>query len=130
MSFVTLQTAIENKFATGFTSYPIKWQNVNFNSDAHDIFVDFQIAEGETIRASIGTHPLARTVGVISANIYLRQNVGTVVGRTIADQIAAIFRDSQFSGVTCMMPTVRNLGAHEGRYIVNVSTQFHYDKQH
>lgn len=129
MSFEAAQIAIESRLAANFTAYPIKWQNVVFDEETESIFVDLQVKEHDSERASLGPNPLHRSLGIISINVYVPENSGTATGRGIADDLAAIFRDASFSGIICRSPVVRNIGSYEGHYVINMSVPFHRDEQ-
>ena len=128
MTFADEQLAIESRFAANFTACSIKYQNVDFNPDEHDLYVDLQIKNGPAFLASIGPSPLHRSIGVISVNVFTRHNIGTKTGRVIADKAAAIFRLQSFSGITCEAANVTNMGEREGRYLVNMTVAFFRDE--
>lgn len=127
MSFADAQIAIESCFATGFTACAVKYQNVDFDPEANDTYVELQVKDGSSRRASIGPDPLMRSLGIISVNVYTPKNTGTNAGRVLADKAAAVFRDQIFSGITCRSPVVRNVGPREGRYVTNMSVSFFRD---
>jgi hypothetical protein len=128
MSFKDAQLAIETKFATAFSGCPVKYENVDFQAGGEDTFCELIVVNTATRRASIGGPGLHREWGLIQARIFTPRNTGTVTGRDLADGAAGIFRDAQFSGITCLSPTVKNVGEVEGWWLTVMSVEFYRDE--
>jgi hypothetical protein len=139
MTAAAQNIAIESRFSANFTAYPVKYENVDYDPTPGQAWVELLIEDTTVQRASVGTEDeaLVRARGLISANIYLPQNTGTATGRAIADAIATIFRDVQFSGITCRQPVIKNIGSpmrsttqepKESWFVVNVTTPFYRDE--
>jgi hypothetical protein len=129
MSFADTQLAIETRFTTGFTSSPIKYENVDYDPVPGTNYVELFVVETYNRRADIGTNnPLHRTSGAISVNVYTAKYIGTKTGRALADLAAAVFRDASFSGVICRSPLVRNVGESGDWYAINMTCEFYRDE--
>lgn len=139
MTATAQNIAIESRFSANFTAYPVKYENVDYIPTPGQAWVEVLVEDMRVERASVGTglDALMRHHGLISINIYLPQNTGAAVGRGAADTIATIFRDAQFSGITCLEPRIRNIGSpmtsttqepKESWFVVNVATPFYRDE--
>jgi len=124
------QIAIENRFGTLFTAVQVKYANVDtFVPDDDETWCELFITIADSRRASIGDDDkLHRTTGVISVNVYVPKGTGTVNGKAIADTAAAIFRDAQFSGITCRSPAITDIGEVENWYVINMTVPFQRDE--
>lgn len=128
MSYKNAHIAIENRLATNFTACTVTYENVKYNATADTTFAACRIVDSGSRRMDIGTNnPLHRSFGLISVNIHVPKNTGVAAGRNLADQVAAVFRDTSFSSVTCQSPVVRNVGEVEGWYVVNMTCPFFTD---
>ena len=129
MSFTDAQLAIETRFYNNFTACDIKYENVDYNPQPNESYVELFIVEAYNQRASIGdNNALHRSYGAISVNVYTAQYIGTKTGRDLADTAAAIFRDASFSGITCRSPLVRNVGESGEWYVTNMTCEFYRDE--
>jgi hypothetical protein len=120
---------IETRFAANFTACRVKYPNSNFRPAANEKFCELIVSNIDSARASIGVDsPLHRNHGVIIANIHVPKGTGTHIARQYADAAADVFRDSQFSGITCRSPEVRDVGDVESWYVVSMMCAFFRDK--
>ena len=131
MSFVDAQLAIESRLYNNFSTCPVKYENVDYNPQPGVRYAEIYVVDSDNRRADIGTNnPLHRTFGFISVNIYTEKFVGSKPGRTLADEIAAVYRDTSFSGITCKSPLVRNVGEVGDWFVVNMRCEFFRDEVH
>jgi hypothetical protein len=129
MGFASAQISIESRFNSNFAGCPVQYENVPYTPIPGTTFCTLEIVESYSQRADIGTtNPFHRSFGSIIVNFHLPLDVGTNQGRVLADTAAAIFRDQDFSGITCRSPVVRNIGEVEGWYIVNMTCPFFYNE--
>jgi hypothetical protein len=129
MSFTDAQLAIETRFYNNFSACSIKYENIDFDPQPTESYVELFVVEMNNQRADIGTNnPLHRTFGAISVNVYTAKYIGTKTGRTIADTAAAIFRDASFSGIICKSALIRNVGESGDWYVVNMTCEFYRDE--
>lgn len=120
---------IETRFAANFTACLVKYPNSNIRPGANETFCELLVSDIDSNRASIGVDsPLHRNHGVIIANIHVPKGSGTHTARQYADLAADVFRDSQFSGITCRSPDVRDVGDVQGWYVVSMMCAFFRDK--
>ena len=128
MSFKTAQLAIEARFAAAYSCCPIKYENVDFVKVSGQTYCELNVIDVQTKRANVGSPALERNWGIIQARIFTPRNVGTATGRALADIAAGIFRDAQFSGITCFSPAVRNIGEVEGWWVTSMTSEFYRDE--
>jgi hypothetical protein len=103
MGTATLNTAVENLFATAWgATTPVCYDNVPFTTPTStQAWVKLELWDGSTVKASVGSGAqLRRSFGTVFFTIYAPINAGTLLARTLADSISAIFRDKQVSGAT------------------------------
>ncbi len=130
MSFATARRDIEKRMQDNFATLPVSYDNVNFtppSSGNSSGWVAFHILEEDSNRINIGLSGTHRMIGSIIAAIYVPLNTGTNSIRGYADDIAAIFRDKQFSGITCREAKVTNQGEIKEWYQLDVLIPFYWD---
>ena len=119
--------AIEDRFATNFTVCDVKYANVKFDPTARTAWAALEviIVDSMNIEVGAGRH---RSIGIISVNIYEPINTGTAAGKEKAELAAAVFRDQQFSGITCRSPKIVEVGEIDEWYVINMSVPFYRDE--
>jgi hypothetical protein len=110
MTFAAETIAIENKLSTTWTTTPIAYENVDYEPTPGTPYIEIFVKTGESMHASLGPKPIHRFSGVILINIYVEKSVGLAQAMTYADTLAAIYRDQQFSGITCRSPYIKKAG--------------------
>jgi hypothetical protein len=129
MSYDAERQAIELRLKNGWTTTPIKYENVAFTpTDAMQAFIELMIVNAESRQVSLGSPALFRHPGAISINVRTRLQIGTKLGKQYADTLAALFRGKEFSGITCRAPKVTRLGEINGWFVYNVSINFFRDE--
>jgi len=129
MSYEDANAAIEARLNTQWAAATsIKYENVEFEPIPGTPYIELEIVWTDSRQASIETTPLHRATGIISINIYTALNIGTKTADDYGDTIAGIFRGVQFSGITCRSPVPAKIGEMDGWYVLNISTEFYYDK--
>jgi hypothetical protein len=128
MSYQTQKVAIESRFNTQWAGRtPVRYPNSRFTPTDGTTFVDFEVVGGHPSR-SLGEDPIFRDYGSIAIKIHIPKGVGSGQAYTLADQAAAIFRDAQFSSITCYAPRPPvAVGVNEEWYVVAVTIPFHWD---
>jgi hypothetical protein len=119
--------AIESRFATMFTVCSAKYANVKFTPTNRVAWADINVVIADSMNAEVGAGR-HRNIGIISVNIYEPINTGTAAGKLKADQAAAVFRDQQFSGITCRSPKIIQVGEVDEWYVINMSVPFYRDE--
>ncbi len=89
MGWATTQIAIEAKF-NGWTATRIKWANKAF-SEPNVPWIAVFVLEGEGQVATLGTPHQRRHAGVVSCQIFDKENQGENTIDSLADQIEARF---------------------------------------
>lgn len=140
MSTASLNIAVENLFATNWgSSTPVQFDNVPFETP-NNPWVKVEVWDGKTRKASLGSgSQLRRSVGTVFVTINTPTGSGSKTAREYADQVCAIFRDAQISGITFEEPDVSRLGeVYHGAtggntsgtsqwFILKVAIPYHYD---
>lgn len=133
MSFADERTAIEARFAANFSANPVKYENVPFDQPDAASWVALTILPGDAIPVSIGTaRRVERHSGIIQIDVYTVEDGGTKAARTLADSVAGVFRNVQFSSgnsgtISTGAPSLTTLGVAEGWFHLVVSVTYHRD---
>lgn len=132
MSFDHERRAIENRFAANYSATGVKYENVPFDQPDNSSWVAITVLSGEGQTASIGTgsSQLKRFSGIIQMDVYTVEDGGTSGGRQLADTIATIFDNVQFSSgssgtITTRVPSFATRGVENGWHHSVVSVAYH-----
>jgi len=136
MTFEEFQIFAEDKMATDWTTTPIQFENRTDSvalvtaKNAKNPWVRFTILDGDGQRQSIGSNsPIHRYAGVMIAQIFVKQTIGTKLINQYADSISAIWKD--YSGqpdVEVRTPSVEKIGDDKGWFQKNVNIPFQNDE--
>ena len=129
MSYTAQNSAMRSRFATNWTTTAIKYDNADLTPPANTAFVVFEIHDADETPISMGNAILYRNYGIISINVHVPLNTGTKILDQYCDAIALIFRGQQFSGINCRGARKTRLGEIDGRFVANVSIEFHRDEE-
>lgn len=101
MSHVTLNTTVENTFATAWGSTtPICYENISCTPPVGSSWVKVYVREGDSQKITIGESPQTRrTLGTVFVDIFTPIGQGSKAVRTYADSIKTIFKDLRVSGI-------------------------------
>jgi len=130
MSFATARRDIEKRLADNWATTPIAYDNVAFDPPKDLPWVAIRIFEEPTERITIGSRGVHRVRGLVVVYMYTPKETGTATIRGYGDDIAAIYRDQQFSGITFESASIANVGDFEQWYQVNVAIPFYWDGVH
>ena len=101
MGISALNIAIENAFATSWSSTTVRYDNNPFTIPSGNSWVSLSVWPGKSSKNSIGTGvQLRRTVGTVFIDVYTPINGGVKPAADLVDSITAIFRDLVVSGIT------------------------------
>lgn len=131
MSLTTTITDLNAYFSSQWgATTPIAYDNVAFNADLNPEFVAFSISFGAQNQASIGApnHNIYRQRGIVSVRIFTPLDRGAKRGMQLADQVSALFRTKNISGITFKSPSTTVVGQFDGVFQVNVAISFYYDE--
>lgn len=111
MGIATISVAVENLFSTNWgTTTPIRYDNVPF-TPPQTAWVSIETWPGNSSKASLGNSlQLRRSLGTVFISVYTPIGDGSKPARDLADQVAAIFRDKQVSGITFQEPDMGRVG--------------------
>ena len=129
MSYTDQNSAMRSRFNTNWTITTIKYDNADYTMPANAAFVVFEVHDADEIPISTGSNILYRSYGIISINVYVPLNTGTKLLDQYCDAAALIFRGQQFSGITCRGAKKTRLGDIDGRFVANISIEFHRDEE-
>jgi len=109
MTTSAIRLVLEPRFSTKWAAAtPIAWENLDYTPVSGTTYVTFRIIPNSGNFASLGHHPLVRTLGMIEINIMtpFDGRSGAEPGNVLADNAIAIFKDStgrgwKSSGITC-----------------------------
>jgi hypothetical protein len=132
--------AIEQRFLNNYTGTPVAMdesgpvidpatRNIVDQPD-NAAWVRLLVRGAREDQASLGGAATTqfRNLGVITMQIFTPTRDGHAAGRTIADQVGAIFRQQQFSGITCRAASVVEVGKIDGGWnLTNVDVAFYRD---
>lgn len=132
MGWESERRAIESRFSTQWTTTPIKFEGAPFQ-EMHSSHVALFIRHGDRSQVSLGTNPTIRSVSVIIVQIFVLRETGTVLAKTYADSIAAIFDRAQFMTadnnlISCQTASIEQADETEGFYQMNVSIPYSRDE--
>jgi hypothetical protein len=123
-AFEAERAAIEGRFNTQWASRTgIKYENADCKPTAND-WVSIAIVRGNSDRASLGTSPLYRHIGIISISIFTPLKTGTKAAVEHAEVIDGIFREATFNNITCRVPSIKNAANFNGWYRLNVTIPY------
>ncbi len=137
MTALSRRAAIEAHFETNWLTTAKAWPNIDFDvPDPPVAWVRLTISASETMQASMGTSPLERTSGAVTVQVFTPVNEGPIAGDTLADSVAALFRDSNKNGLNLAtsdgdiqfrLPHIRDVGVDGSFYQHNVEIEFFAD---
>jgi hypothetical protein len=127
MSFNTARRDIEKRLEANWATTPIAWENVAFSPPKEGDWIHLTIFEERVDRKTVNQPATHRVFGNISIDINTPINVGTATARTHGANIATIFRDQQFNGITCREATLSNGGDVQGTFRMTLSIPFYWD---
>ncbi len=128
MSLSTARRDIEGRIDSNWALTRVAYENVRFPvARSDESWVNCQIFEESAERLNIGNPGCHRVRGLIVLSVYVPKGSGTNTARDYADQLAIIFRDQQFGGITCQEAIPRNQGEYQNWYQFDVSIRFFWD---
>jgi len=128
MSLATARRDIEGRLAANWALTRIAYDNVRFPiAKTDETWVNCQIFEESATRLNVGNPGCHRITGLIVLSVYSPKDKGTNTARDYADQLALIFRDRQFSGITCQEAVPRNQGIARSTQAGSGTSWYQYD---
>lgn len=129
MSFDTLRQTLEQAMATGWTTTPVAFENVQFTMPK-TAWVMFTIITGQGGFAGIaGTAKSVRDTGLVSCQIFVPENTGTKQSKTIVDSFNALFELKALTGdINTGVATVKSLGSSNGWHQTSVTIPYRRDR--
>lgn len=111
----------------------VEYEGVPFSQPTNASWLRFTIVNGESNRITCGDSALYRSMNIIVVQIFVLKDKGARLVTTLADRVADIFRDQEYttgSGgvITCYTPSLRMVGTDgKGFYQGNVSIPYKRD---
>ena len=134
MTASAVRQGLEGQFNTEWAAQtPIAWENVDYEPVAGTSYVAFKIIPNAANFASLGLHPLTRSMGLVEINIYTAINSGTEPGNLLVDNAIAAFKDSsgrawQSGGLRCRAGQFVSSLKEEEWYRHVVIVEYEYDE--
>lgn len=132
MTYQAEANAIRGRFNTQWASTtPIAWPNVSFTPPVGEPWVRLSIlsAGSDQIEVAPTGSRTFRHDGTVAVQVFVPSNEGDGEARTLAEQVAAIFRGVTASGVTYLSPYVTEIGTENGWYGLTVWCPYYRDDQ-
>jgi len=126
-SFQDIRTAVEARLSAKWTTTAISWDNVPYTPIAETPFIRLLINEVSSQQISMATIPCHRIIGLIHIPIMVPVGTGTQVACGYADTLAGVFRNANFSSITCRSPKIVRVGDIGEHYQVSFLVDFWYD---
>ena len=131
MTFAAIELAIQQRVEANWTATEVEWQNTEFDPKLGTPFVKVTLLFGdENIAGFAGTDSgnMYRKVGVVFFSIFVPPDSGTRLAYTHADNLIALFRGQEVSGIRFRGVEVNEVGEGDGWFQVNVSIAFEADE--
>lgn len=135
MTALAQQELLENRFNDKWgQTTPIAWENVDYTPQSGTSYVTFRIMPNGSDFASIGKHPLIRSIGLVEINVMTPLNRGAEPGNNLADSAIEVFRDTdgrgwKSGGLRCGAGYILNVRKEDEWYRHIVIIPFEYDEQ-
>jgi len=128
MSFDTIRRDIEQRISDNWGATPIAFENTAFKPpEDYSPWIRVRIFDDIVQRITISDPATYRHSGLLVIEIFTERNTGTGVARTHGGELATLFRDVQFNGITFREPSLTNAGEESGYFKMNLSTPFKWD---
>lgn len=89
MMYDRVQTSLETFVQTNWTTTPLSFDNVPFNSDAVDEFVDCSIVFGDSMKTSLPAKDY-RVIGLLILTVYVKPATGVARATTLASNLSTM----------------------------------------
>lgn len=132
MSFNVTANTIRKQFkdliATPY-SLPTVYDNQQHNEANKSLWCRLNVIFGDSEQVSIGapSSQRFRTVGIMSAQLFLPANKGDKELYEMADYIIAAFKSITYSGVCFRTPSISRVGLNGNFWQLNVNCPFYFD---
>lgn len=121
----TLRARMADQSLTGLAQANIEYDNAPFDQPDNSMWMRWHIRVTESHIAELGAQKSHRHVGMATAQIFAPLRIGDAAALTVANEVAAAFRDVTVSQIHLMSPTIRAVGRQEEKWWqVNVNCPF------
>lgn len=124
--YENIRQLVETRMAT-FTSLPIAYDNVSFDSSLHDEWCRLTIQDGDAFNAGIGNGCEIRRTGLVVIQLFTSQWSGVKSARSYADELDALFSNVHDGSLQFFATSVNRVGHFDDVYQVNVTIPFLYN---
>lgn len=132
MSYVDLRAAIQG-LMIDWPDAPIAYDNIQTPIQVKDAqansqpWVALTIQSGTSITASIGSSPHVRQTGLISVQIFVAKDAGTIAAYTLCDSLAERLQHKQSGPLETLALSVSRAGIVDGYFQLNASVPYRYN---
>lgn len=123
MSISNLRLNIESHLSTNFTTYPIKYENVAFETPTNSPWVACHIKRNKLPTPELNQASY-EVNGILIFQVFTPLNSGTVTSNAILDQLAGLYNDQIISNIWFHDADITDVGNGETWYQVNLSIPF------
>jgi hypothetical protein len=124
MSYAQERTDIESRLSSNWSTTAIKWDNVAYIPTPGTAWIRCTILPGEVEALSFGRDTTKEFMGLIDISIFTPKETGSVLARTYADTLSALFDMVAFGTIDCDEASVQNLGVDGDWYQLNITIPF------
>jgi hypothetical protein len=121
-----IRATSEGLLDANWTTTPVAYDSVHFDSDAQDRWIRHTLLTGESFQSGIPA--CVRHTGIISIQVYTEIHVGTKAAYDIADAINGLYGLKTVSGITFEWGSVTRVGFVEGVFQLTIFIPYRYDE--
>jgi len=99
-------------------------QKPNFVPEEQDVWVRISILNGARDQISMGDTKVIRSIGVVSFQIFARENKGSTDARTIADAISNVFDLQRVENMQFKTSYIGGILLNQGFYQLNLNVPY------
>jgi hypothetical protein len=126
MGFDTIRASAET-IINGWGSIPVAFDNVAFDTTAHDSWARITVLDGDSFNNALGGNCLRRT-GIITIQVFTPQWSGSATGRAYAEELSGLFTNTVDGNVIYGVAALTRVGHDQDIYQLNVSIPFTFDE--
>ena len=132
MGFEDIRLAVEQRLAS-WPDAPVAFDNVPTQPsvqtaiDAKAPWVRCVINHGDSLTAGVGSSPCVRRTGLIMAQIFTAERIGSATAAQLADSLAAHLEYWQQGSLETRAASVQRVGPQDGWFMYVVSLPFRAD---
>ena len=116
----------ENNLNANWTSTPIAYDSIRFDSDAQNRWIRHTLLTGEALQRAIPD--CVRHTGIVSIEVYTEQDVGAKPAYDMADAVVTLYALKNIGGIIFQMGSINRVGYVDDVYKLTVFIPYYYDE--